>query len=166
MRQSNSPLRILGVDPGTKKAGYAVIDILSNKRVIVDTATIKLNKKKLTQRLFYLYESLNTIIKEHMPTAIAVETQFVAKNPLSSLTLSMAKGVIALVAEKNSLPLFEYTPRGIKKSVSGNGNASKETVQKMVTLLFNCAEKLEEDAADACAIALCHAHNITTSEPI
>lgn len=151
--------RILGIDPGTCITGYGVISIDGTLQ-LVDYGCIKPPpKEKLTERYRILFEAVTALLHEHQPMAMAIETQYVQKNPQSSLKLGMARGVLTLAATLQEIPVFEYSPSRAKKAVVGNGKASKGQVQGMISNLLRLnAAHIPEDAADALALAICHAH--------
>ncbi len=151
-------LIILGIDPGTRIAGYGIIQSTIQ---LIDYGCVRPPAHlKLEQRYLILYESVLALIEKYRPDVVAVENQFVNKNIQSAMKLGMAKACVMLAAAKCHLPIFEYAPRKAKQSVVGNGNASKEQVQKMVKILLNMAEIPQpQDASDALAIAICHAYN-------
>ena len=150
--------RIIGVDPGTRITGYGIIEANRNSYDLICHGTIT-PSIKLAQEFRYLaiFEELQKIIEEYEPQELSVETQFVYKNVDSALKLGMARGVIILAATLKKIPVFEYAPKKTKMAVTGTGSASKEQVQKMIELLLS--EKVtSEDASDALALAICHAH--------
>jgi len=153
---------ILGIDPGTKITGYGVLQINNNFFKALDFGCIRPPPKyQLTKRYFVIFESIENLIKKYKPNAIAVEIQFVKKNAQSAIKLGMARGSIIIAAEKNNIPIYEYAPKAAKLAVVGNGNASKEQIQKMLKMLLNLSkEPTPVDASDALALAICHAHRI------
>jgi crossover junction endodeoxyribonuclease RuvC len=150
---------ILGIDPGTRVTGYGLIDLIQTKEKIVDYGCIRpCPKMKLTDRYHVLYNGVAELILNHRPEALVVETQYIGANPQSALKLGMARGAIIIAAKQQGIPIFEYTPSKAKSAVVGNGKASKFQVQGMVKLLLGLSTIPEpEDAADALALALCHA---------
>lgn len=150
---------ILGVDPGTRVTGYGVIIVQDNKYKILDYGCIKPPANlKITDKYLIIFEGLDEIIQMHKPTVLSVETQFVARNAQSALKLGMARGTAFIAAKRRGLPVYEYSPSRAKKAVSGNGHASKSQVQRMVQMLLELEEPPQpEDAADALALAICHA---------
>ncbi|MFA6119514.1 MAG: crossover junction endodeoxyribonuclease RuvC [Parachlamydiales bacterium] len=159
--EDNSKI-ILGVDPGTKITGYGVIKTLNNKHIAVDYGCIRPPQKyPLSKRYFIIFDGIEKLIEKYKPHAVVVETQFVKKNVQIALKLGMARGSIIVAAEKNNIPIYEYAPRKAKQSVVGNGAASKYQVQKMLKMLLNLSQDpTPEDAADALALAICHAHQM------
>ncbi len=166
MTSSNhKSITIFGIDPGTCITGYGVISYSHHKQIALDYGCIKPPKNTpLSNRYLIIFEALMELIQKHKPDAIAIESQFVAKNPSSTIKLGMAKGMAILAATKHQVPIYEYSPKKAKLSVVGKGSASKEQVQKMMQILFNLPLPPEpEDAADALALALCHGHTLHTN---
>jgi len=162
-------LIILGIDPGTLYTGYAVIKSQNAKPCVLTLDVIKLKPQlSLPVRLKYIYDRLSRIIARFKPDGIAIETAFYSRNVQSTLKLGQARGVSILAAVNKKIPTVEYSPREIKKSVAGNGNASKAQVKFMVCRLLNLpATSRPFDVFDAAAVALCHfnrlSNNISTS---
>lgn len=157
---SPNPSIILGIDPGTRVSGYGIICMQDQSYFPIDYGCIRPPPAfKLSERYLVLFDSIGELIDKHAPTAIVVETQFVHKNVQSAIKLGMARGAVIIAAKKKGLPVFEYTPCVAKRAVVGNGRASKFQVQGMVQRLLKLASLPEpEDAADALALAICHAH--------
>jgi len=153
---------ILGIDPGTRVTGYGLILVKGRDISVIDFGAIcPPPKAALSKRYHIIFEALEEIIREHCPDAVSVETQFMHKNVMSAMKLSMARAMTLLAAERAEIPLFEYAPRKAKQAVVGRGAASKEQVQKMIQVLLNLTElPTPEDAADALALALCHANSL------
>ena len=148
---------ILGIDPGSLNVGYGVLQVEKRKIVAAGCGTIKINPKlQLAERLVQIHLGMDKIIAEYKPDISVVETIFYGKNIKSAFTLGHARGVIMLALAQHNIEIEEYSPREVKKSVVGNGNASKEQVEYMVQKILNLVNKPEtQDAADALAIALC-----------
>ena len=148
---------ILGIDPGSLNVGYGIIQVEKRKIVAAGCDTIKINPKlQLTERLVQIHAGMDKIIAEYKPDIAVVETIFYGKNIKSAFTLGHARGVIMLALAQHNIIIEEYSPREVKKSVVGNGNASKEQVAYMVQKILSLSTKPKtEDAADALAIALC-----------
>lgn len=148
---------ILGIDPGTQKTGYGLIQKNGNKFLHIDNGLIVLNPKTpMSKRLEEIFEKTSALIKEFHPDALALEDVFIAKNVRSILKLGHARGVILLAASLTNIPVFEYSPSQVKLAIASFGHASKEQMQKMVRLHLHLKEVAAEDASDALAIALCH----------
>lgn len=146
---------ILGIDPGLAITGYAIIEKNGSKFEMIDYGCILTKKdKKLEFRLFEISKKLEKIISKYKPNKIAIEQLFFCKNAKTAMVVGQARGVILLIATKNNLPIFEFTPLQIKQTVSGYGKADKRQVQKMIQIILNLKELPKpDDAADALAIA-------------
>ena len=158
-------MRILGVDPGSITTGFGVIDYERGRLQLVEQGSISGGRgAALGDRLAKIHEGLLAVIARTTPAAVAVETPFAGHNVKSLIQLSHARGVIILAATSASLEIFEYSPRSVKSAVVGYGGAEKEQVAKMVRMLLpGCASLvMSADAADALAIAICHAHTAGT----
>lgn len=154
---------ILGIDPGTKVTGYGIITKKNNYFIAIEFGCIRPSYKlSLNKRYFQIFSKIEDLIQKHRPSAIAIETQFVKQNVQVALKLGIARGTVIIAAEKNNIPIYEYSPKKAKLAVSGNGSASKYQVQKMVQMLLNIEEKVAFDAADALALAICHLNNRNT----
>ncbi len=153
---------ILGIDPGTRITGYGVIRVRHPHLEPLDFGCIRPPVDfELPARYLALFNAIEKLLDLHSPTAVAVETQFVYKNVQSALKLGMARGAVLIAAARREIPIFEYTPKKAKLAVVGHGAASKEQVQKMIQLLLKLQNLPEpEDAADALALAVCHANSI------
>jgi len=151
--------KILGIDPGTKVTGYGVVISHPNGYECVIHGVLKPKSTfSPEEKLKFLHKELDKIFEEHEIEAAAIETQFVDKNVQSVLKLGMATGVLLLAAALRDIPVFRYAPKEAKRAATGSGNASKEQVTHMIKALCNLDTKPEEDAADALALAICHAH--------
>lgn len=154
-------MRILGVDPGSIITGFGVIDYDRGRLALVEQGSIGTKRgAELAERLQRIHEELLAVIARTQPEAVAVETPFAGHNVKSLVQLAHARGVILLAAQSARLEIYEYAPRSVKSAVVGYGAAEKEQVAKMVRLLLpECgAMQLGADAADALAVAICHAH--------
>ncbi|PLX79905.1 MAG: crossover junction endodeoxyribonuclease RuvC [Desulfuromonas sp.] len=159
MRPSEST-RILGIDPGTRRTGYGLIEQQGNRlRHIENGVVITNSKAELPVRLQEIYCQLSTIIEQFQPVVMAVETVFLAKNAQSALKLGHARGSALLCGMNAGLAVTEFSALQVKSAVVGYGKASKEQVQQMIRVLLNLPEPPQEDAADALAVAICHAHS-------
>lgn len=155
-------MRILGVDPGSITTGFGVVEHLGGKLRLVEQGAIRtVRGEDLAFRLERIHKELTAIIDRCAPAAVAVESPFAGRNARSLIQLAHARGVVLLAARVAGIEIFEYSPRSIKSAVVGYGNAEKEQVGKMVRLLLpGCADvTLSADAADALAVAICHAHS-------
>ena len=151
---------IMGIDPGTRKVGYAFVKKTAQFLTALDFGTVRPPAASpLIDRLFIILEALDQLVVKFQPNALAIETQFVKKNVEVALKLGMARGMaMASIYKKKKISIFEYAPKKVKLAVVGSGNASKSQVQKMMQKLLNLSSLPKEDAADALAIAVCHAH--------
>ncbi|MBS3902765.1 MAG: crossover junction endodeoxyribonuclease RuvC [Anaplasmataceae bacterium] len=158
----NQPLVILGIDPGTKITGYGIILCKDGKTEPLDFGCIRPpTKSSHHDRYLVIFEALETLIARHSPGALAIETQFVYRNAQTAIKLGIARGMAILAALRSRTPIFEYAPKKTKLAVVGNGSASKMQVQRMIQLLLSLPKLPEpEDAADALAVAICHAHTL------
>ena len=152
-------MRILGIDPGLHITGWGVIDYDEYHLKHVSHGTIVTKPEDyISFRLNKIYKDLSNVIEDFSPTEVGIEQVFVNSNPNSSLKLGMARGAAICCAGVLGLSVSEYTPNKVKKSVVGVGHATKDQVSTMVQILLNCGT-VKLDAADALAIAICHAHN-------
>lgn len=154
-------MRILGIDPGSVVTGYGVIE--QNRGVltlVLQGCIASPRSSDLATRLRKIYEGMLELIASTRPEVVAVESPFHGINAKSLIQLAHARGVILLAASNAGLPIFEYAPRSVKSAVVGYGGAEKQQVEKMVRLLIHGLQeaKLVADAADALAVAVCHAH--------
>jgi crossover junction endodeoxyribonuclease RuvC len=150
-------VRILGLDPGSRRTGFGVIECHGADYKHVAHGCIAVAGLELADRLRRIFEVLTELISEHGPGEIAVERVFVNRNVESALKLGQARGA-ALCAVPEGVPVFEYAPRAIKLALVGSGAAEKAQVGHMIKTLLRLDEKLSPDASDALAIAVCHAH--------
>ena len=152
-------MRILGIDPGSRKTGYGLIEHSNNKSRHLDSGFIRLNEKEtLIDRLLILSMELEKIIDRLNPNCGAIEKIFYAKNAQSALSLAHARGVILLKFSEKHLPIHEYQALKVKQTVVGAGRADKGQIKHMVKILLKINDSLQEDQADALAVALTHAH--------
>jgi len=158
-------MRILGIDPGSEITGYGVIDSDGASHAVVDYGAIRAgsSRRAFHQRLLTIHDELCAVLQRAPVAAVAVEGMFHALNSQSALRLGHARGVALLAAARFGLPLFEYSPMEIKKAIVGYGRAEKGQVQGMVRFLLRLPEvPSPADAADALAVAICHAHHAGT----
>jgi len=150
--------RILGIDPGSRVTGYGVIEAEGSRVAYVASGCVRVKGDDLGERLRQIFVGIQEVIGEYRPAETAVEAVFLAHNPSSAIKLGQARGSAICAAAHLELPVSEYTPRQVKQAVVGTGAASKDQVQHMVKVLLQLSGTLQEDAADALAVALCHAH--------
>ncbi|MDA0362322.1 MAG: crossover junction endodeoxyribonuclease RuvC [Proteobacteria bacterium] len=155
-------MRILGIDPGLRKLGWGVININGSRITHIANGTCKSDGIDLATRLLSLYTQLTEVVEDFKPEAAAVEKTFINKDGENSLKLGQARGIAMLVPAKAGLAVGEYAPNSIKKSVVGVGHADKNQVDHMVRMQLPGVQILGPDAADALAIALCHAFHLSS----
>ncbi len=151
---------IIGVDPGSRKTGFGIINQVGAKSEYVTSGVIRVHKEPtMPDRLDLIFTSLSEIIAQYSPQFMAIEEIFMGRGPDSALKLGQARGVAILAGTQAKLPVFEYAARKVKQAVVGNGNADKDQVGYMVQTLLKLPGVPQEDAADALAVALCHTYN-------
>jgi crossover junction endodeoxyribonuclease RuvC len=157
-------MRLLGLDPGLRHTGWGVIDTDGNRlKHVADGVVHPRADGSLAERLSDLFRALNEMLDRFQPDAAAVEETFVNKNPASTLKLGVARGVVLLAPAERGIPVAEYSANLVKKSVVGVGHADKLQVQMMVRRLLPGCLIASADAADALAVAICHAHHAATA---
>jgi crossover junction endodeoxyribonuclease RuvC len=153
-------IRIIGIDPGLRRTGWGVVDIAGNQLSFVACGTVVTDDKASSaERLAVLHRGLTAVLARHKPEEAAVEETFVNADPRAALKLGQARGVALLVPAQAGLPVAEYAPTLVKKSVVGAGRGEKAQVRMMVGVLLPKATPDSEDAADALAVAITHAHH-------
>lgn len=152
-------MKILGIDPGTGIVGFGLIETDGHKHQLIDAGVIKTPPHQaLDIRLKTIFQSIEELIKQHKPDAMAIEKLFFARNVTTAMSVSHARGVIMLAAALAEIPVYEYTPLQIKSSLTGYGRADKSQIQAMVKAFLNLKEPIkQDDCADALATALTHA---------
>jgi crossover junction endodeoxyribonuclease RuvC len=159
-------MRLIGLDPGLRLTGWGVIDVDGNRLRHVAHGVIKVSiEGSLAARLYELFEAIVAVVAEQQPTEAAVEETFVNVNPGSTLKLGQARGVVLLAPARAGLPVFEYAANLVKKSVVGSGHADKRQIAMMVGRLLPGVDATA-DAADALAVAICHAHHRATARRV
>ena len=152
-------MRVLGIDPGLRNLGWGVIEIAGSRLTHVANGIIHSEGTDLAPRLLSLYRALTEVVRIHAPDTAAVEQTFVNKDAVATLKLGQARGIALLVPAEAGLTIGEYAPNAVKKAVVGVGHADKAQVAHMVRYQLPGVELAGPDAADALAIAICHAHN-------
>lgn len=153
-------IRIIGIDPGLRRTGWGVIETLGNTLRFVGSGTVLSDgDADLASRLCQLHDGLADVVHRHMPDEAAVEQTFVNKDAVATLKLGQARGIAMLVPARAGVPVSEYAPNAVKKAVIGVGHGEKQQIHMMLKILMPRAEFKGNDAADALAIAICHAHN-------
>jgi crossover junction endodeoxyribonuclease RuvC len=156
---------VLGIDPGTRQTGYAVIEATGDAALVLESGAISASERcPFHERLKVIYEGLADLVVRYSPNEIAIEDVFVKKNVRVALKIGHIRGVALLVAARHEVPVGEYSPAAIKQAIVGSGSASKEQVKFMVTALLKLTDIPGEDEADALAVALCHIHRRRLSE--
>jgi crossover junction endodeoxyribonuclease RuvC len=156
-------MRLLGLDPGLRHTGWGVVEVDGNRLChVADGIVHSREGRALAERLVDLFRGLTGVIERYAPDEAAVEESFVNKNPASTLKLGLARGIALLAPAERGIPVFEYSANLIKKSVVGVGHADKQQIEMMVRRLLPEAALAAADAADALAVAICHAHHAQT----
>lgn len=154
--------RILGIDPGSTVTGYAIVDSGAEPRAqCIDC--LRLPRENFPIRLGIIFDFLSDIIKQYQPEQMAIEDVFVSRNAASALKLGQARGAAICAGASAGLQVAEYTPTQIKQAIVGRGHADKKQIQHMVSVLLHSPKRLQADAADAAAVALCHIHHAQTA---
>jgi crossover junction endodeoxyribonuclease RuvC len=158
------PIRILGIDPGLRRTGWGLIESDGNQLIHVACGSLETSERAaLGQRLVVIHDGLIAVIEQYNPHEAAVEMTFVNANGAATLKLGQARGIAMLVPARAGLPVAEYAPNLVKKSIVGSGHAEKTQIRMMIGVLLPKADPQSEDAADALAIAVCHAHHRTSA---
>ena len=153
-------IRILGIDPGLRRTGWGVIEELGNRLVFVGCGSVDSDDKaSVAERLVTIHDGLTRIVAEFRPHEAAVEATFVNKDASATLKLGQARGVALLVPAQAGLSVAEYAPNLVKKTIVGAGHGEKAQIRMMIGVLLPKADPQSDDAADALAIAVCHAHH-------
>jgi crossover junction endodeoxyribonuclease RuvC len=153
-------VRILGLDPGSRRTGFGFIESRGSELIVIAHGCLNVANAAPVVRLRLIFEGLRALMSKHAPVEVAVERVFVSRNVDSALKLGQARGA-ALCAVPEGIPVFEYAPRAIKLAVVGSGAAEKLQVAHMIRTLLALTERPGADAADALAVAVCHAHTRT-----
>lgn len=153
---------ILGIDPGSLKTGYGLIESSGNRLRFLECGTIKTGGGPLPPRLKIIFNDIRKVVQHWSPDEMAIENVFLARNPDSALKLGQARGAAICAVMADDIPVAEYSANQVKQAIVGKGHAAKSQVQHMVKILLNLSETPQSDAADALAIALCHANTNKT----
>lgn len=151
-------MRVLGIDPGSRITGYGIIEVHGNKLGHIDCGCIKTGSGELPERLKLIFAGISEVIALHGPDQVAIEEVFMGRNAASALKLGQARGAAMSACLSCDLPVDEYSARQVKQAVVGAGSAEKGQVQHMVKALLSISDNIAEDAADALAVAICHAN--------
>lgn len=161
-----APIRILGIDPGSRRTGFGLIDVEGNRHRHVSSGVLRVEGSGIADRLACVFEGIRDLVDQWEPAEAAIERVFMARNADSALKLGQARGAAICGLAEARCPVAEYAPREIKLAVVGTGGADKRQVQHMVRVLLGLREAPPADAADALAVALCHAHVRQTRQRI
>lgn len=153
---------ILGIDPGSRLCGYGLIEAAGNRLTFVDCGFIEVAELAFPLRLKQIYDRLGEVIRQYGPQVAAIEEVFMGKNAASALKLGQARGAAMLACANLSLEIAEYSTSKVKQAVVGSGRAEKRQVQHMIGALLSLPSAPQADAADALAVAVCHAHTQST----
>ncbi len=162
MTGSLKPVRILGIDPGSRITGYGIVDVHQNHARHVASGCIHLRGGDLTAQLRAIFDGIAAIVEAEAPAELAVEQVFFHRNAASALKLGQARGAALMAGVTKGLTLYEYSPNQVKQAVTGRGHAPKDQVQHMVKNLLCLRDLPASDAADALAVAICHGHTSHT----
>ncbi|MBX6327545.1 MAG: crossover junction endodeoxyribonuclease RuvC [Pseudolabrys sp.] len=154
------PIRILGIDPGLRRTGWGLIELDGSRLVPLACGSLETSERDaLGARLVAIHDGLAAVIDHYRPQEAAVEATFVSRNAAATLKLGQARGVALLVPAKSGIAVAEYAPNLVKKSIVGVGHGEKPQIRMMIGVLLPRADPPSEDAADALAVAVCHAHH-------
>lgn len=157
-------IRIIGIDPGSRRTGYGIIDMSGATMSYVTSGIIRMPEGSLPERLQLIFDGLSQLIEEYKPLVMGIEDVFFARDPRAALKLGQARGAAILAGTNAKLAVSEYAPRSVKLAVVGTGAADKKQVQMMVTTLLKLPSEPSEDAADALAVAICHGHSMRSQK--
>ena len=153
-------IRILGIDPGLRRTGWGVVALDGNRLSFLACGSLATDEKTgLAARLLAIHDGLRRVVEQHAPHEAAVEATFVNKDAAATLKLGQARGIAMLVPAIAGLPVAEYAPNLVKKTIVGAGHSEKAQIRMMIGVLLPKADPQSKDAADALAIAVCHAHH-------
>ncbi|WP_455220712.1 crossover junction endodeoxyribonuclease RuvC [Kaarinaea lacus] len=154
--------RILGIDPGSRITGYGIIESDGYHAEYVTSGCVRAAEENWSQRLRIIFDGIQELLIQYVPDQVAIEKVFIHRNADSALKLGQARGAAICAVVNRSLAIEEYTPTEVKQSVVGKGNATKEQVQHMIQVLLKLSASPQADAADALAVAMCHANTRNT----
>jgi crossover junction endodeoxyribonuclease RuvC len=153
---------VLGVDPGTRRTGYALVEVRGDRVFFLHSGAVcPAPGLPFHEKLKQIYEGLREVLSEYAPDEIAIEDVFVRSNPRVALRMGHVRGIALLAGALSGIGVAEYAPREVKQAIVGNGNASKEQVKFMVTALLRLTVEISEDESDALAVAITHVHRLT-----
>lgn len=154
---------ILGIDPGSRRTGFGLIEVVRSQHNYITSGLIRLPETDLPGRLKVIFDNVSDLIAAHKPDEMAIEEVFFARDPRAALRLGQARGAAIVAGVNGDIPVSEYSARTVKKAVVGKGAADKEQVQAMIKRLLKLPAPPAEDAADALAVAICHANSLKMS---
>jgi len=157
MPTPNATIRVLGIDPGSQRTGFGIVDADGSRLTYVASGVIRTGQGDFAARLCEIFRCVKTVVAQYQPREIAIERVFVNRNPDSALKLGQARGAAICGTADAQAEIFEYATRQIKQAVVGSGNAEKAQVQLMMKSLLKLDGPMAADAADALATAVCHA---------
>jgi len=155
---------ILGIDPGSRKTGFAFIDNKADKITHIHSGFIAVKGEMFPERLGCIFKSLNLLIEEYQPVEMSIENVFMHKNAASALKLGQARGAAICSAMHHNMDVSEYSPKEVKKALVGSGSATKDQIQYLCKQYLNIKKELQEDEADAIAVAFCHAQSLASEK--
>jgi crossover junction endodeoxyribonuclease RuvC len=153
-------MKILAIDPGTRRTGYAVLEVNGRTPSLSECGCVFVRGKDLPERLLHIHKGIERLFRRHRPAHVVIERPFVGKSVRDAMTLNAGRAVCMLAAAASRARVFDYAPAQVKKAATGNGQASKDQVQRMVATLLRLKETPPPDAADAIALALCHVNRL------
>ncbi len=153
-------MKILAIDPGTKRTGYAMVEMHGRLPSLTECGVVFVRGKDLPERLLHIHKGIERLIRRHRPGHVVIERPFAGKNVRDAMTLNAGRAVCMLAAAAQKARVFDYAPSQIKKAATGNGQATKDMVQQMVRAILRLKDVPPPDAADAIALALCHANRL------
>ena len=156
----SAAVKVVAIDPGSRKAGYAVFDLSKKSVCLSESGFFRIQGKKLPERLLSLHKDLETLFGKYPPAEVVIERTFMGKSIASGITLSSARAICLLAAALNNAEIFDYPPAQVKKAIWPSGQAGKATIQRAIQLHLNLEELPPSDEADAIALGLCHLHRV------
>ncbi|HVE42353.1 MAG TPA: crossover junction endodeoxyribonuclease RuvC [Planctomycetota bacterium] len=153
-------MKILAIDPGTQRTGYAVLEVNGRKPSLSECGCVFVRGKDLPERLLHIHKGIERLFRRHRPSHVVIERPFVGKSARDAMTLNAGRAVCMLAAAAARARVFDYAPAQVKKAATGNGQATKDFVQRMVAATLGLKETPPADAADAIALGLCHVNRL------
>jgi crossover junction endodeoxyribonuclease RuvC len=153
-------MKILAIDPGTTRTGYAVLEVSGRKPALSECGCVFVRGKDLPERLLAIHKGIERLFRRHRPAHVVIERPFAGKNTRDAMTLNAGRAVCMLAAAVAKARVFDYAPAQVKKAATGNGQATKDFVQRMVAVTLGLKDVPPADAADAIALALCHVNRL------